>query len=82
MRHGIGSAAPVQEGECIATAGVVGIGGPDAPLAAPAGRVRGTGAPRNLALPRAAGQRGGRERGLNRLGEHGRRWRVVAGTGA
>ena len=83
MRHKIISAdeaaALVQPGDTLATSGFVGIGTPDALLAALARRFAAAGEPRGLSLVFAAGQGDGGERGLNRLGQDGLLRRVVGG---
>ena len=83
MRNKIVSAqdavAVIRPGDMLATSGFVGIGTPDALLAALAARFVATGEPRNLSLVFAAGQGDGKERGLNRLGHDGLLKRVIGG---
>jgi propionate CoA-transferase len=69
----------VRDGDTITTSGFVGIGVPDALLAALAERFAEEGAPRGLTLLFAAGQGDGRERGLNRLAAEGLLARVIGG---
>lgn len=71
--------AAVSDGDALCTSGFVGIGTPDALLAALGARFRETGAPRALTLVFAAGQGDGQERGLNRLGQAGLLKRVIGG---
>ena len=83
MRNKIVSArdavAVIRSGDMLATSGFVGIGTPDALLAALSERFAQTGAPRDLGLVFAAGQGDGKERGLNRLGHDGLLKRVIGG---
>ncbi len=83
MRNKIVSAhdavAVIRTADTLATSGFVGIGTPDALLAALSARFVDTGEPRNLTLVFAAGQGDGKERGLNRLGHDGLLKRVVGG---
>ena len=83
MRNKIVSAqdavAVIRPGDMLATSGFVGIGTPDALLAALSARFVETGEPRNLSLVFAAGQGDGKERGLNRLGHDGLLKRVIGG---
>ncbi|MGF1562780.1 MAG: acyl CoA:acetate/3-ketoacid CoA transferase [Geminicoccaceae bacterium] len=83
MKHKIVSAddaiAVIQDGDCIATSGFVGIGTPDELLAALERRFLDCKQPRNLTLVFAAGQGDGKEKGLNRLGHDGLLARVIGG---
>jgi propionate CoA-transferase len=76
---GADAAALIKDGDVLTTSGFVGIGVPDALLAAVEQRFLETGHPKNLSLVFAAGQGDGGERGLNRLGHEGLLSRVVGG---
>ncbi|MBO6602224.1 MAG: acyl CoA:acetate/3-ketoacid CoA transferase [Roseicyclus sp.] len=73
------AAALVSAGDTVTTSGFVGIGVPDALLAAIETQFLETGAPRDLTLFFAAGQGDGKDRGLNRLGLEGLLKRVIGG---
>ena len=73
------AAALITDEDVLTTSGFVGIGVPDALLAAVEKRYLETGHPKNLSLVFAAGQGDGGERGLNRLGHKGLLRRVIGG---
>ncbi|TVQ38212.1 MAG: acyl CoA:acetate/3-ketoacid CoA transferase [Geminicoccaceae bacterium] len=73
------AAAVIQDEDSLCTSGFVGIGTPDALLAAIEQRFLTEGHPRDLTLLFAAGQGDGKERGLNRLGQDGLLKRVIGG---
>lgn len=83
MRDKIATAAEavalIQDDDALCTSGFVGIGVPEALLAALERRFVETGSPRNLVLFFAAGQGDGKERGLNRLGHDGLLRRAIGG---
>lgn len=71
--------ALIQDGDTVTTSGFVGNGVPDELLVAVEARFKATGHPRDLSLFFAAGQGGGKTRGLNRLGHEGLLKSVVGG---
>jgi propionate CoA-transferase len=71
--------AVIRSGDMVATSGFVGVGTPDAILAALEERFLTTGQPRDLGLLFAAAPGDGKERGLNRLAHDGLVRRAVGG---
>jgi propionate CoA-transferase len=71
--------AVVRPGDTVATSGFVGVGTPDAVIAALEARFVETNAPRDLTLVFAAAPGDGREKGLNRLAREGLVRRVIGG---
>src|SRR3712207_7588366 len=72
--------AVIRPGDTVATSGFVGVGTPDAVIAALEARFMETSAPRDLTLVFAAAPGDGRDRGLNRLAREGLVRRVIGGT--
>jgi propionate CoA-transferase len=71
--------AVIRSGDTVATSGFVGVGTPDAAIAALEKRFVDTGAPCDLTLVFAAAPGDGRDKGLNRLARDGLVRRVVGG---
>jgi propionate CoA-transferase len=71
--------AVIRSGDTVATSGFVGVGTPDAAIAALEKRFVDTGAPCDLTLVFAAAPGDGRDKGLNRLARNGLVRRVVGG---
>ena len=71
--------AIIRSGDTVATSGFVGVGTPDAAIAALEQRFLETGEPRDLTLVFAAAPGDGRDKGLNRLAQDGFVRRVVGG---
>jgi propionate CoA-transferase len=71
--------AVVRPGDTVATSGFVGVGTPDAVIAALESRFVETGTPRDLTLVFAAAPGDGRDKGLNRLARVGLVRRVIGG---
>jgi propionate CoA-transferase len=71
--------AIVRQGDTVATSGFVGVGTPDAVIAALERRFLETGGPRDLILVFAAAPGDGQDRGLNRLARDGLVRRVIGG---
>jgi propionate CoA-transferase len=71
--------AVIRSGDTVATSGFVGVGTPDAAIAALEKRFVETGEPRDLTLVFAAAPGDGRDKGLNRLAKDGFVRRLVGG---
>jgi propionate CoA-transferase len=71
--------AVIRPGDTVATSGFVGVGTPDAVIAALESRFVETGTPRDLTLVFAAAPGDGRDKGLNRLARVGLVRRVIGG---
>ena len=78
MAHGVSKIVPVEDavaivqpGDTVATSGFVGVGTPDAVIAALEARFVETGTPRDLTLVFAAAPGDGEDKGLNRLAREG-----------
>ncbi len=86
MAHGVSKIVPVEDavaivqpGDTVATSGFVGVGTPDAVIAALEARFVETGTPRDLTLVFAAAPGDGKDKGLNRLAREGLVRRVIGG---
>jgi propionate CoA-transferase len=71
--------AVIRPGDTVATSGFVGVGTPDAVIAALEARFVETSSPRDLTLVFAAAPGDGRDKGLNRLAKEGLVCRVIGG---
>src|ERR671910_380112 len=71
--------AVIRPGDTVATSGFVGVGTPDAVIAAIEARFIETSAPRDLTLVFAAAPGDGRDKGLNRLARESLVRRVIGG---